>query len=319
MDWVEFLEDHNVGYVTRGPNTKRGEVSVRCPWCGEDDPSEHLGISLTTENWGCLRNQQHRGHSPVTLIRALLGCSFSQAKLVSDQYSRPDPDNLEGALKALGGMEEAPQAKTASAVTLPSVRAIRPEGLTVPYWRYLERRGFDDVQSLVRRYGLTACLTGPCRGRIVWPFYKGGELVAWTARAITNPILSPRYLSSEGDAIKTMVLHEDELLKGGELLFVTEGPFDALKVDFYGEQAGVRATCVFGTSITMDQIAVLSLLRKRFRTVVILFDQDAVEPGFFAAEWLNANNVHIGQLPHGCKDPGDLSRMQVSNLIREYQ
>ena len=32
MDWVRLLEDSRIEYVTRGPNTKRGEVSVRCPF-----------------------------------------------------------------------------------------------------------------------------------------------------------------------------------------------------------------------------------------------------------------------------------------------
>jgi hypothetical protein len=32
MDWVKLLEDSNIEYVTRGPNTKRGEVSTRCPF-----------------------------------------------------------------------------------------------------------------------------------------------------------------------------------------------------------------------------------------------------------------------------------------------
>jgi hypothetical protein len=32
MEWMSFLNDANIEYVTRGPNTKKGEVSVRCPF-----------------------------------------------------------------------------------------------------------------------------------------------------------------------------------------------------------------------------------------------------------------------------------------------
>jgi len=32
MDWVKLLDDSNIEYVSRGKNTKRGEISVRCPF-----------------------------------------------------------------------------------------------------------------------------------------------------------------------------------------------------------------------------------------------------------------------------------------------
>ena len=32
MDWVRLLDDSNIEYVSRGKNTKRGEISVRCPF-----------------------------------------------------------------------------------------------------------------------------------------------------------------------------------------------------------------------------------------------------------------------------------------------
>lgn len=317
MDWVQFLEDNSVPYVTRGANTKRGEVSVKCPFCSEDDPSEHLGISLTKENWGCLRNQQHRGHSPITLIQALLGTTWGQAKLVSEQYSKTDPESLDSALAALGAAPNAPGQQNAPVVTLPPVRAIKPEGLTAKFWRYLETRGFDDVAAVARCYGLVACVTGETKDRLVIPFYQNGELVGWTARALVNPISAPRYLSSAGDAIKRTVFNEDELYHGGELLFIVEGPFDALKMDWYGMPLGARATCVFGTSVTMDQISILNVVRKLFKRVVILLDRDAVEPTFHLAEWLNAPNVMIGQLPSGADDPGELNNKQIIKLVRE--
>jgi hypothetical protein len=34
MDWVKLLDDNNIEHVSRSPNTKRGEVSVRCPFAG---------------------------------------------------------------------------------------------------------------------------------------------------------------------------------------------------------------------------------------------------------------------------------------------
>ncbi len=39
FDWVDFLERHGIEYVTSSPNIGRGEVGVKCPYCGPGDPS----------------------------------------------------------------------------------------------------------------------------------------------------------------------------------------------------------------------------------------------------------------------------------------
>ena len=101
MDWIRLFEANNIPWVSRGPNTKRGEVSIKCPWCGEDDPSEHLGISLDKENWGCLRSIRHRGRRPYALVQALLGCSYAQARIIVDQYSTSDPETFEQVIAPL--------------------------------------------------------------------------------------------------------------------------------------------------------------------------------------------------------------------------
>src|SRR5882672_11339016 len=156
MDWVQLFENNSVDYETKGPNTKRGEVSVQCPFCGEDDPSAHMGISLTSERWGCHRSADHRGRSPARLISAVLGCTFQQAKLIERQYSRPDPDNLTSALEALGATEPAPVIKK-QPLTLPAqFRSISKLGIAARFWSYLNDRGFEgfDAGKVKNKYGL---------------------------------------------------------------------------------------------------------------------------------------------------------------------
>lgn len=318
MNWVEFLTDNHIPYVTRGPNTKRGEVSVRCPWCGEDDPSEHLGISLAGEAWGCHRNASHRGKGPLRLVQALLGCSFAQAKLIIGQFGAADPEALNQALAALLAHPEAPKAATGpiKGLTLPpECRTISQTGTMSRYWEYLYDRGFDDPDRLASNYILKGCVTGRWKDRLIIPVYQSKELVAWTGRALTNPIIAPRYLSSS-EIIKTAIYNEDELLEGGKVLFITEGPFDALKIDWYGFSLGARATCVFGTSITIDQIALLRILSQMFDKVVLLLDDDAIETSFNTIEWLP--KATIGTLPEGVSDPGAMTRDQVFDLINPY-
>jgi len=304
MNWVEFLEANQIDYATRGPNTKRGEVSVRCPWCGEDDHSTHMGISLTAEKWGCLRNPAHRGFKAERLIAAILGCSFHQAKLVVSQYSVADPEgfNLSFDEKPTSGQFQVTE-------TPPDSRSIQPTGLMAKFWRYLENRGFDDVASLVKQYDLSCCLSGRFKDSIVIPIYEEGALTAWTARAIIDPVNAPRYLSS--NLIKTIVFNGEAT---GERLFITEGPFDALKLDFYGQHYGARAICTFGTSLSADQIIKLKQITPTFKKVTLLFDADAVEPMFAASDWLR--NVTVGRLPEGVKDPGSMNKKQIEFFVK---
>ena len=311
MEWVSFLDDHHIPYVTRGQNTKKGEISVKCPWCGIEDTSQHLGINLTHDAWGCHRNQAHRGKSLTYLIQALLGCSKSQAGLVLTQYGAADPDTF--------GVAPAPSQEkptTLEPLVMPyEFRTIRTRSDNVRFIKYLHRRGFDDVDKVGRQYDLRYCTTGRWKDRIIFPIVRNGKLIAWTGRAIGNPINAPRYLSTS-NLIKTCLFNEDEIFLGGKLLFITEGPIDAVKIDYYGRPKGAAATCVFGTSITIDQIALLRRVSKKFQTTVLLFDPEAVETSFNMLEWLP--EAVLGVVPEGAEDPGAMSKEQVLKLTNSH-
>ena len=310
MDWVAFLEAHGVDYVTSGPNTRRGQISIKCPFCGDDDPSEHLSISLTKDAYGCWRNTQHAGRKPFPLVAALLNCSFSQAKLVVQQFSAADPETFEDAITALGGAVSPVQQLELPPVLPPEFKAIKPTGLTRRFWRYLEGRGFADAQSLIDRYGLLCCQVDRWKDRVIIPIYSGGKLAGWTARAIQNTVSAPRYLTSSPE-VKNTIFNEDELT-GGETLFITEGPFDALKVDFYGCPK-IRATCLYGVNPTMAQIGILRQVIKNYARVSILFDHEAQEQAMALRDYL-PSKVGIASLPKGVDDPGNLSQGQILNL-----
>src|ERR1700757_1603417 len=164
MDWLRFLDENNIHYVTRGPNTKRGEVSIQCPMCGEDDPSEHCGINLTTGKWGCHRDASHRGKASRTLVKAILGCSSSQAGYIVKQYSQADPDTLDAALAVLeadknGAIEHDDdlQKQAARQKLGPQFRdfnKIKPRGITARFFKYLVDRGYENPQDLIEKYDL---------------------------------------------------------------------------------------------------------------------------------------------------------------------
>jgi hypothetical protein len=311
MDWVRFLDENNVPYVTRGPNTKRGEVSIHCPMCAEEDPSEHLGINPQTGYWGCLRDASHRGKSARTLLKAILHCSSQQAGLIIKQYSHSDPDGLDAALVALDEVTSKEDAfkqarQQLQESTLADFSKIRPRGLTKRFFTYLVNRGYDNPQELIAHYDLRCALTGRYKDRVIIPVRQNGELLGWTSRAIATPKLAPRYLMSSED-VKATVFNYDSIKHGGERLFIVEGPFDAIRIDNYGltEKAAVviKATCTFGTSATIGQMALLRSLVKRFEDAWVLFDRGAEAQANNLAEWVGAN---VAYLPGNVGDPDGL-------------
>jgi hypothetical protein len=327
MEWQRFLEENQIHFVTRGPNTKRGEISIHCPYCGPDDPSEHLGINPTSGYWGCLRDQSHRGKSAKSLVRAILSCSSTQAELVVTQYSHADPDSLEGALEMLTKEKSTDDEKDKKKQRdlrseFNSFRSINARGSTERFFRYLERRGFDNVHDLVDRYDLRVALTGRYKDRIILPVWMNGELVGWNSRTIGNATNVPRYLASS-EEVKTVIYNWDELKKGGSRLFIVEGQFDAIKMDhfatmFRSSDEGIvrfRATCTFGTSFTTAQVALLRELVKRFENSYVLFDTGAEGPALELSTWIGAN---LAWLPTGIKDPGEMDEGDLKACASSY-
>jgi hypothetical protein len=324
MNWQQLLDDYNIHYVTRGPNTKKGEISIQCPWCGDDDPSEHLSISLETPNWGCWRNAEHRGKQPLRLIRALLGVSAGQAGLLLAQYGAADPETLDDALTLLTG-ESKPMETTTELVKLPdNFWLIQNKSSARRFWQYLKGRGFGAPAALARRYSLHYCTTGRWKDRVIIPVWDTkANLIGWTARAIQQSKTVPKYLESN-DNIKTMLYREEELNYPGNTLFITEGPFDALKMDYflykhtegsYGNTRAYRnaATCTFGISVSVGQLGKLRAYARNFRRTVVLPDRGAVQQSMQLADMIPAAECRL--LPGGVKDPGDLTQDQVVSLL----
>jgi hypothetical protein len=194
-----------------------------------------------------------------------------------------------------------------------------------PYANYMMRRGFPE--AFLRRasveMGLRYATRGPFGGRVIFLVHQGGALINWTGRAI-SPRAALRYRAHTPDperaardgyiparsAIEGALLWYDDLLAGGPLLEVVEGPMDALKLRMLGRQA----TCLFTNRPSRGQVDLLRDLAPRFKHRAVLLDRGAEAQALAAAQTLAALGFGVEWLPQGVDDPGELNNSSVRLL-----
>lgn len=333
FDWRKFCRGHGVEYVTEGKSTTKGNINIRCPFCGEADHGHHLGLSLDPQRpfWHCWRNRDHRGRDPVRLIVQLLNCSVGEARelvAADDRVPLDDYDALVERLRRSPTPQDTPRSRR---LQMPDEFHALDEGRhAAKYRQYLETRGFDQVERKQWYYGLRYCLTGHFARRIVLPVFDHGKLVSWTARDITGKselryrTLSdnPETARSQGyDAalmnVKDTLYNIDEARFGGRLLLLCEGPLDALKVDWYAPPE-VTAVAFFGMP-TARQIALAVRLSRNFEQVGVLLDTDATVQAMQVRDQLQGlipSRLRLFQ-PLGGDDPGAMSPQEVRGFCTE--
>lgn len=312
FDWRMFLEEHRIPYVEQGNNVKRGDVNLPCPLCGSADPSEHMGVSLTSSAWACWRDPDHRGRRPDRLIVALLGCSYTEAaELAGDAEQRVTGTVEDLAAKVSNLFAATPATPAPEPVDLEPGFVPIPRVRQAVWKQYLRSRGFGQPDAVSRLYDLRACRTGRFGGRLILPLFHEERVVGWTGRSIRGR--EPRYLSHpKGGAVKEVIFNYD-LAQGARTLVVTEGPLDALKVDFYGRRYGIRAVALLGVSPKPRQLTLISRLAQGGKVpVVVALDSTAPGPAMrLAAALSHLNPRVVCSYPGGVEDPGDLDARDV--------
>jgi hypothetical protein len=105
------------------------------------------------------------------------------------------------------------------------------------------------------------------------------------------------------------------------VLIVCEGPFDALKLDFYLREYGVRAVAISTNSLSLVQESVLREHAPRFSRVCIMLDQAtqlAVVDSMRMARGLS-DIKHLTILKYfteGAKDAGAMSPQAVMDFLK---
>lgn len=335
LDWRAVLTEHRVPFIERGPNVKRGEINVQCPFCGTADPSQHMGLNLKTGYWCCWRNKSaHKGKSPLRLLVALLRISYWEALEIAgltDDSSYKDPDGYDAVaaryMQRTGAYRPEQVQRRHLKFGKELIAFAESKASARRFETYLwDQRGFDPdhIDELVDQYNLRYAITGDFKDRIILPYYMDEVLVAWTGRAIADSSIRYRDLPIDECVVppKETLFNHDCILDGGEILVVQEGPFDALKVDFYG-QPEVRSVALSTNSITEQQVSLLQAASRQFRRIVVVMDMatqlGAVDSMKLRQQLSFLPNVTTAKVPFGAKDGGDLTPREVHQWATELQ
>lgn len=330
FNFQTFLQRYRIPYVTKGPNVAAGNINIKCPWCGPEDPSHHLGIRLRDGVWGCWRRQAHRGRKPHRLVMALLNCDYFRAAEIIGTGPRYDVSEFDDLMARVLGPAERTKPKRELSY-LDEFRHLgnkRFSRAAAAFLQYLEHdRGFgSDALSVATVYDMHYAIDGAFANRIILPIYMFDTLVNWTGRTITNDNLRYKTLTEDEQKAarndeppalinikETVYLYDSLLETGGQKLFICEGPFDAIKVDYYGWRYAARATCLFSNSMSDEQRWLLGDLSECFDEMYLLFDNSDVDKYALVSE-LSMYGVRLKQLPKGFKDPGEFTHTQVVDL-----
>lgn len=328
FDWERLLKERRIPYAESGPNVKRGELAIKCPWCGSADPSMHMGLNRENGWYSCWRNRsQHSGKSPLRLIMKLLRVPYGMAREIAglgDDYI--DPEGFDAmAAKLMGrdgstGRKEEIRRRTLELDN--DFAVIEDKGRTRRHAEYLiEERGFDcrgDLERLGRQYGVCAGVRDVWADRIILPYYQDRDLVTWTGRAIGGSYIRYRDLEVTESILapKQTLFNHDCIAAGGKALVLQEGPIDALKVDFYGRAHGVRSVALSTNSIQDTQAYLLQEAAERFARFIVMMDNASrlsiVDSMRMRQELHFIPKVEIAAVPFGKKDGGALSSDQVN-------
>ena len=329
---LSFLESYNVDYVTQGSNVKKGNINISCPFCGHD-PSKHMGIDPATGFWGCWRNDTHRGRSPVRLIRELIHCSYAEACRIAgiNEITPVEEGNIEAiANGALLAKKEKGTIYANATITRGLIWPgyCRPAALSnnnsvTPFLNYITSRGFDDAQAVCFYYSIRYVITNnEWQSMLLLPlFLDGNVLVGWVGRSIKNSGLRYRALEKDIASIppKEFLFNYDKARGGGKRLFIVEGPFDALKMDWYGKEMNCRAVGLMSMNILDAQIFWLSLVVQSFEEVVVVLDDGEIVNTSILLDKLEplSKDIKFMKLPKGVKDPGELNKRQVIKMCNQ--
>jgi len=304
---IKYLESMGIDYVTSGPNVRKDNVAIHCVFCGDRDPSYHLGINYVRDFYYCWICG--RSGNLVSLVKHIEGISWAEAR---EKITAP---------RIFGGGEvekveeiHARKANKVAEVTyelveMPNDCIKIATGRESPgIAKFIRRRRLD--MDTVLKYNLHYCSSGFYQGRVIIPIYNEyDDLISFGARAIHDDI-KPKYFYPKGWPTSKYFFGANHI-GNSDILILVEGIFDSMRLN------GISVAS-FTHRLSVDQEAKLVNWRKLglFNKLVIAFDGDSYNLSKQVARRLSAqipDAVFCIELPYG-EDPDSLGREEILKL-----
>jgi 5S rRNA maturation endonuclease (ribonuclease M5) len=111
----------------------------------------------------------------------------------------------------------------------------------------------------------------------------------------------------------------DNIIEGGKILFICEGVFDCMKINWYTSEE-IKATCLFTKRMSTYQQSLLLTLIDKYDKIIILLDPDAEinsQQMYDEITWMSGN-IEIGKIQKGFKDVGEMKEKDINILINKF-
>lgn len=298
FDIIKYLQARRVEYWEEGKNVSDNWINIQCLFPGCSDPSNHLGINLTSKAISCWMCG-NKG-SLLNLVLLIDRCDIDNAFKTIKKFSHT--------LTSVEQRKTLTAHETASKNDFKLPLEAKSELLSLHRDYLTNKRGFD-AEYLVKKYDLR-CIgpIGTFCNRLLIPYYHKKRLLTFSTRDVTGQskvpyVHCPKKLSPENP--KTMLYNLDTVK---DTIVIVEGYFIVFKL---GD--GVVATS--GTKWTMMQVYLCHLLS--LKRAFILFD--AEEKAQEQAEKLaSALSCFINHVEVLCLDKGDLDNLN-ENEVRDFR
>jgi len=171
------------------------------------------------------------------------------------------------------------------------------------FLHYLKRRGLTQVEIDKFQIGFT--MRGPCRGRVIFPIYRGNELVYFVARSIM-PKPKRRYMNPPlpkgGVIFKTFT-------GKAPMACIVEGVFDAVSTGRV-----IPSIALLTKRISQEQ---LSEIRASCSRAIVMLDSDAVKEALEVSEQVgHFLPTEISLLGKG--DPGEMPPYMIREQLSRW-
>ena len=303
FDIIQYFEDNDIEYWTKGKNIAKGNIAITCPFCGDHHYSgnNHCGVHLKSKMFYCWLCSA-KGYVN-NLIAEIEECSLAQANTIIAKYSGESI------------FPEKAYTPTANKNTRRHFGEILPKGASNQFSKlhldYLKGRNFDpDV--IIPKYKLKCCHNiGAYKFRIVIPIIQDRRIVHFTSRDVTGKT-DIRYKTCPDEiAILPMThcLYNIDNVRSDTILIV-EGATDVWRF-------GNGTVAILRTGFSNAQINLI--LGKRIKRAFIMFDSEpqAIGRANQLARRLGMciDHTEVIELKEG--DPCSLPEADVAYLKKE--